>query len=99
VGLLISTVATTQIQSMMMSFMFTLPAIILSGFMFPRDAMPQIVYWLSYLVPLTYFLEVIRGIVLKGSEIGDLWNQVGLLALYGAAVFAASAARFRKSLG
>lgn len=99
VGLLISTVSTTQTQALMMSFMFMLPAMILSGFMFPREAMPPIIYYLGYLVPLTYFLEVMRGIVLKGSELGDLLNQVGLLTLYGVVVFAASATRFRKSLG
>lgn len=99
VGLLISTVATTQTQALMMSFFFMLPAIILSGFMFPRAAMPPIIYYIGLLVPLTYFLEVLRGIALKGSQIGDLWNQVIPLTIYGVLVFAASAARFRKSLG
>ena len=99
VGLLISTVSTTQTQALQLSFFVLLPTIILSGFMFPREAMPPIIYWLGYLLPLTYFLQVIRGIVLKGSEIGDLWNQVIPLAIFGVLVFSVSAARFRQSLG
>lgn len=98
-GLLISTVSTTQTQALQLSFFVMLPTIILSGFMFPREAMPQVIYWLGFLLPLTYFLQVIRGIVLKGSELGDLWNQIIPLAVFGVLVFSVSAARFRKSLG
>jgi ABC-type multidrug transport system permease subunit len=98
-GLLISTVSTTQTQALQLSFFVMLPTIILSGFMFPREAMPTVVYWLGFALPLTYFLQVIRGIVLKGSELGDLWSQVVPLAIFGVLVFGVSAARFRKSLG
>ena len=67
IGLVFSTVATTQQQAMQMSFFFLLPNILLSGFMFPYEAMPKPVRWLSQALPLTHFMRIVRGIVLKGS--------------------------------
>ena len=98
VGLLISTVSRTQTQAMQTAMFIMLPSFILSGFFFPREAMPTLIYYLSYLVPLTYFLQIIRGIILKGSVLGDLWAQVVPLAVFGALVFGISAIRFRKSM-
>src|SRR5215207_2527590 len=65
-GLLVSTVTKTQVQAMQLSFFLILPNILLSGFMFPRDAMPAAAQWIGAALPLTYYLEILRGILLKG---------------------------------
>ncbi len=81
-GLLISAIARTQVQALLMTFAATLPSILLSGFVFERDLMPTILQWLGYAIPLTYFLEILRGIVLRGAGIEDLWpSVVAMLAL------------------
>lgn len=98
IGLLISSISTTQAQAMQASLFVMLPSILLSGFMFPRESMPPVIQWLSGLVPLTYFLQILRGIILKGNDIGALWGQVIPLALFGAAIFTLSAVRFQKRL-
>jgi ABC-2 type transport system permease protein len=98
IGLLISSVSTTQTQAMQASLFVMLPSILLSGFMFPRESMPPVIQWLSSLVPLTYFLQILRGIILKGNDIGALWGQVIPLALFGATIFTLSAVRFQKRL-
>ena len=98
-GLLISTISRTQQQAMMATFLFVLPAILLSGFAFPIHNMPSPIQFLTYLDPLRYFLVIIRGIFLKGVGITDLWPQMlGLLAL-GLAAFGAGVAGFRRGLG
>ena len=97
-GLLISTVSTTQMQAMQTMMVILLPSIILSGFMFPRENMPQLLYNMGYFIPLTYFIQITRGIMLKGIGIEFLWAQVWPLALYGVAVFTLSARRFQKRL-
>ncbi len=97
-GLLISTVSTTQMQAMQMMVLLLLPSIILSGFMFPRESMPQLLYNMGYFIPLTYFLQITRGIILKGVGIEFLWEQVWPLAIFGLAVFTISARRFQKRL-
>jgi drug efflux transport system permease protein len=97
-GLFISTLARAQAQAMQMSFFFLLPNVLLSGFMFPRDAMPEAARWIGLALPLTYFLQIIRGIVLKGVGLVELWPQT--LALVGFAIlfFTFSTLRFRKQL-
>jgi drug efflux transport system permease protein len=97
-GLLISTVAKNQSQAMQVSVFILLPNVLLSGFMFPREAMPDGARWIGLLLPLTYFLQVIRGIVLKGVGLIELWPQT--LALIGFAVlfFTFSTLRFQKQL-
>jgi len=97
-GLLISTVSDTQQQAMMGSFMFFMPAFMLSGFAFPIAAMPEVVQYLSYLNPLRYFTEIVRGIFLKGVGLGVLWPQTVALAASGVAVVVISALRFHKRL-
>ena len=97
-GLLISTVSQTQQQAMMSSFFFALPCFMLSGFAFPLQNMPAVVQWLTYLNPLRYFIEIVRGLFLKGVGMPVLWPQVLALAIYGTAVVGLSAARFRKRL-
>jgi ABC-2 type transport system permease protein len=98
-GLFVSTVSSTQSQAMQMTMVTVLPAIILSGFMFPREAMPPILYYLGYLVPTTYFLTILRGIFLKGIGLEYLWFNASLLAVFGIMVFWMSAKRFQKKLG
>lgn len=98
IGLLISTVSRTQLQAMQLSMFLIMPNILLSGFMFPREAMPKAVYYVSNFIPLTYYLTVLRGIILKGVGPGYLWTQVVVLLVFGLGFLAASAARFRKRI-
>jgi ABC-2 type transport system permease protein len=97
-GLFVSTLVRTQQQAMQASFGFMLPNILLSGFMFPRQAMPEIAQWLGLLVPLTYFLKVVRGILLKGVGLDALWREVLILAGFAVVLIVASVRRFRKTL-
>jgi ABC-2 type transport system permease protein len=97
-GLLVSTVSQTQTQAMQLALLVMLPSIILSGFVFARESMPHPIRELGLFIPLTYFLQILRGIILKGVGVEMLWPQVLALALFGAAVFGLSASRFRKTL-
>lgn len=98
IGLFFSTLAKTQQQAMQMSFFFLLPNILLSGFMFPFEAMPRPAQWLSSVLPLTHFLRVVRGVVLKGSAFDDLRGElVWLVAIVGVLVLLSSL-RFQKKL-
>jgi ABC-2 type transport system permease protein len=97
-GLLLSTISETQQQAMMGNFFFTTPAFMLSGFAFPIHNMPVVVQYLTYLNPLRYFVEIVRGIFLKGTGIAVLWPQMAALAVFGAAMILISTARFRKKL-
>ena len=97
-GLLLSTVSHTQQQANMGSFFFTTPAFVLSGFMFPIRNMPIVVQYFSYLNPLRYFMEIVRGIFLKGVGVAVLWPQMLCLFVYGTSILLFSAARFRKTL-
>jgi ABC-2 type transport system permease protein len=97
-GLFLSTISHTQQQAMMSSFFFSTPAFMLSGFAFPIRNMPLPVQWLTYLNPVRYFIEIVRGIFLKGAGADVLWPQMACLAVYGVAILGLSAARFRKKL-
>ncbi len=97
-GLLVSTLAKTQLQAMQFAFLFMLPSVLLSGFVFPREEMPLPLYWLSFGIPVTYFVEILRGIVLRGADLIDLLPQVMGLTICCAIVLAVSVARFRKQL-
>ena len=97
-GLFLSTISQTQQQAMMMNFFFSTPAFMLSGFAFPIRNMPAAVQWLTYLNPLRYFIEIVRGIFLKGTGIAVLWPQTLALAVYGGATVTLSAMRFHKRL-
>lgn len=98
-GLFISTISKTQQQAMMATFLFFVPAILLSGLMFPIENMPVAIQCITYLNPLRYFLVIIRGIFLKGSGISILWPQFLALFILGASVVATSSLRFKKRLG
>lgn len=97
-GLFISTISRTQQEAFLTMFLFMLPAIILSGFMYPVDTMPVTFQYLTLLNPVRYFMEIVRGIFLKGQGVGELWEHflvlagMGLLATWGASK------RFRKRL-
>ena len=97
IGLLISTVSRTQQQAMMTVFFVYLPAVLLSGFMFPIANMPKAVQLLTYANPLTHFLVVVRGIFLAGSGARTLWPQMAALLVIGAATLAVAVRRFRKT--
>ena len=97
-GLFFSTLARTQQQAMQMSFFFLLPNMLLSGFMFPFEGMPRFAQVIGQAVPLTHFLRIIRGIVLRGASWGDLVPEVAWLAAIGGALVLASALRFQKKL-
>lgn len=97
-GTLVSTIAKTYIQAVQMIQLFLMPSMLLSGFIFPVAAMPPVLQWLSYLVPLTYFLTIVRGIIIKGVGVEHLWWQILLLTILGLAVFATAVLRFRKRI-
>ncbi len=97
-GLFVSTLVRTQVQAMQLSFFLILPTILLSGFMFPRDAMPEFAQWLGAAFPITYFLEVVRGILLKGTGLAAIWPEVLTLAAFAVALITLSAVRFQKSV-
>lgn len=98
IGLFISTISRTQQQAMMAAMLFYMPALLLSGFVFPIDNMPVVFQYITYLNPLRYFLVIIRGILLKGIGFSLLWPQMAALLMLGAAILSLSTARFRKRL-
>jgi len=98
-GLFISTISKTQQQALMATFLFYVPAVLLSGFMFPIENMPEVIQYGTYLNPLRYFLVIIRGIFLKGNGIGILWPQALSLLVIGLAVITISSLRFKKRMG
>lgn len=98
VGLFISTVSHTQQQALMSTFFLMMPAIMLSGFAFPIRNMPVVVQYLTYLNPLRYFIEILRGIFLKGTGVGVLWPQMFTLFILGGLVMGLSVLRFHKRL-
>jgi len=97
-GLFISTISHTQQQAMMASFFFFMPALLLSGFSFPIRSMPAAVRYLTYLNPVRYFMEIVRGIFLKGTGPESLWPQMVILLLFGVVILGLSALRFHKRL-
>lgn len=98
-GLLISTVSATQQEAFLSSFLVLMPTILLSGFMFPVTSMPAAFQWLTLLNPMRHFLEIVRGIFLKGTGFAALWPQILALLAMGIGVLAFAATRFRKTAG
>ena len=98
VGLFISTVSSTQQQAQISTFLFMMPAFILSGFAFPLENMPQWIQYITYINPLRYFLIIVRGVFLKGIGLDILWPQMLALALLGGAMILLSSLRFQKRL-
>jgi ABC-2 type transport system permease protein len=97
-GFLISTVARSQLQAMQMSFFYILPSILLSGFMFPFRGMPAWAQWIGEVIPVTHFLRVVRGSVLKSQGIGDQWRELLALTAFVLVVTALAMARYRRTL-
>ena len=97
-GLLASTVAENQMQASQMIMFFAAPSILLSGFFFPRETMPKAIYLLGNVIPLTFFLRIIRGILLKGLNLADLWQEVAVLAFMATTVLTLSVLKFHKRL-
>ncbi|HWL92527.1 MAG TPA: ABC transporter permease [Phycisphaerae bacterium] len=97
-GLLISTIATTQLGALQMAFMVMLPSVLLSGFMFPRSEMPTIIYWVTFAIPATYYIEILRGVILRGADLVDLFPHFIGLCCCCAVILTLSLARFRKQL-
>ena len=98
-GLFVSTLARTQTQSMQGSYFFFLPNVLLSGFMFPREGMPHVAREVGLLFPLTYYIQILRGVVLKGANFLDVLPQTLMLLLLAILFFGFSVKRFQKRLG
>jgi ABC-2 type transport system permease protein len=98
VGLFLSTLVRTQAQAIQLGFFFLLPNILLSGFMFPREAMPEAAQWIGAALPLTYFLEVLRGVLLRGVGLESLWREALALAAFSVLLVAFSVRKFQKTL-
>jgi len=97
-GLLVSTRAQTQFQAMQMAFFLFLPSILLSGFMFPFDGMPKVAQWIAEVLPLTHFVRLIRGVILRGANLLELWPDVLALLAFTVVVMSLAILRFRKRL-
>ncbi|GAB4496033.1 MAG: ABC transporter permease [Anaerolineales bacterium] len=98
IGLLASTIANTQQEAMLTVWMTLLPGIFLSGFFFPLEAMPKVLQWISYIMPLRYYLSIIRSLLLKGVGLTAIWNDALALTIFGIFIMSAAALRFRKRL-
>lgn len=98
IGLFASTIANTQQEAMLTVWMTLLPGIFLSGFFFPLEAMPKVLQWISYIVPLRYYLIIIRALLIKGVGAGAVWQQIAALAAFGVVIMTAASVRFRKRL-
>jgi len=98
IGIYVSTVARTVAQAMQMSMLTLLPSIYLSGLLFPIEGMPRAAQYLAAIIPLTYYLRIVRGILLKGVGLSSLWPNVLPLIAFGAIIFTLAVLRFRKSL-
>ncbi|MEO8664508.1 MAG: ABC transporter permease [Ignavibacteria bacterium] len=98
-GLFVSTISRTQQQAMITSaFLVIMPMIFLSGFSFPIENMPQIIQYVTYIIPLRYFIIIIRGIVIKGLGFNDLWRELAVLFAMGVTILTLSSMRFKKRL-
>tara|TARA_R110002049_G_scaffold4601_4_gene31879 strand:+ start:117418 stop:119676 length:2259 start_codon:yes stop_codon:yes gene_type:complete len=97
-GLLVSTLAKTQLEAIQFAFVIMLPSVLLSGFVFPRSEMPTLIYWATFAIPVTYYIEILRGIVLRGADLADLTPSVIGLTICGMIVLLLSVIRFQKRL-
>jgi len=98
IGVLISSVSQNQGQAIQLAIMILLPQIMLSGLIFPLSSMAAGVRWLGYVLPLTYFVEIARGVMLRGAPLSSMWRPFTYLALLGVAVVTLATLRFRRSL-
>jgi ABC-2 type transport system permease protein len=98
IGVFISTISQTAGQAIQTAFFFLLPQILLSGMIFPLDAMGAGVRWIGYLLPLTYFTFISQGVMLRGASLGSLWLSFVVLAVMAVVIFTAATLRFRRDL-
>jgi ABC-2 type transport system permease protein len=98
VGYTFSTIASNQLQAMQMSFFFFLPSILLSGFMFPFRGMPEWAQAFGEILPLTHYLRIVRGVMLKGAEFSDMQTDVLALGAFTLIAMGVAVARFRQTL-
>lgn len=98
IGLLASTLANTQQEAMLTVWMILLPSLFLSGFFFPLEAMPKVLQWISYAMPLRYYLVIIRSLLIKGVGLAALRQELLALVIFGIAIMSIAAMRFRKRL-
>ena len=96
-GIFISTVASTQMQATQMSMFILLPFVFLSGFMFPIGGMPLVFQYLTYVIPANYFLQIVRGIVLRGASVAELWQPIAWLSFYLVVIISLAIFRFKKT--
>src|SRR6476469_7914719 len=98
-GLFVGTKAENQMQALQMSMMFVLPSVFFSGFIFPRETMPAIFYALGAVLPTTYFISLIRAIILRGANFFEYWQSLAIMTGMAAFLFCVCALRFRKNIG
>lgn len=98
-GILVSTVSATQQQAMLSAIFFVFPNILLSGFIFPIKNMPEVLQWVTYLVPMRYYIVIIRGVFLKGLTFMELLPQTAALFVFGVVLFSIAIRQFRKTIG
>jgi ABC-2 type transport system permease protein len=97
-GLLVSTRAENQMQALQMTMTLIMPTVFFSGFIFPRETMPKIFYYFGSMLPTTYYINLLRGLILRGAVLEDLWRDIAILAGMGVILFAICALRFRKKI-
>jgi ABC-2 type transport system permease protein len=97
-GLFVSTLAHTQFQAFQLAFVTMLPSILLSGFMFPFEGMPRVAQWIAQVLPLTHFNVIIRGVMLRGAVLPELWLQIGKLVIFISVMMLIAVSRFKKRL-
>ncbi len=97
-GLLFSTISRSQQQAQLTAVFSMIPMIVLSGFVFPIDNMPRLIQYVTYIVPMRYYLVIIRGLFLKGAGLRDLWLETIVLLAFGMVILGLSVLRFRKKL-
>jgi ABC-2 type transport system permease protein len=99
IGLFVGTKAENQMQALQMSMIFVMPSVFFSGFIFPRETMPWIFYAIGAVLPTTYFIDLVRGIILRGATFLEYWPSLGIMTAMAVLLFAVCALRFRKKLG
>ncbi len=97
-GMLVSSLAQTQQQALMLGMFTVLPQILLSGFIFPIESMPDLMQWLTVIIPARYFLIIIRGLFLKGVGLAELLPETAALAIFAIVIFSLATARFKRGL-
>jgi ABC-2 type transport system permease protein len=99
IGLFVGTKAVNQMQALQMSMIFVMPSVFFSGFIFPRETMPWIFYALGAVLPTTYFIELVRAIILRGATFLEYWPALGTMSAMAVFLFCVCALRFRKKIG